>query len=145
MAAPAARKGHGRQRLPQHLERRQVTYELAAEEQQCPTCQAALTRIGDETSERLEYVPASFYVIEEACQKYACSKGCTVVTADKPMQPIDKGLPGPGLLAQVAVSKYGDHLPLYRQQQIYQRQVVELSRQTMCDWMRQSADLVSPL
>ena len=54
-------------------------------------------------------------------------------------------LPGPGLLAQVAVSKYGDHLPLYRQQQIYQRQGVELSRQTMCDWMRQSADLVSPL
>ena len=54
-------------------------------------------------------------------------------------------LPGPGLLAQVAVSKYGDHLPLYCQQQIYQRQGVELSRQTMCDWMRQSADLVSPL
>ena len=54
-------------------------------------------------------------------------------------------LPGPGLLAQVAVSKYGDHLPLHRQQQIYQRQGVELSRQTMCDWMRQSADLVSLL
>ncbi len=86
-----------------------------------------------------------FYVIQEACQKYACPKGCTVVTANKPMQPIEKGLPGPGLLAQVAVSKYGDHLPLYRQEEIFQRQGVELSRQTMCGWMRQCAELVSPL
>ena len=72
-------------------------------------------------SERLEYVPASLVVIEEACQKYACPKGCTVVTAEKPMAPIEKGLPGPGLLAQVAVSKYGDHLPLNRQEEIFRR------------------------
>jgi hypothetical protein len=61
------------------------------------------------------------------------------------MAPIDKGLPGPGLLAQVAVSKYGDHLPLHRQEEIFQRQGVELPRQTMCDWMRDCAELVSPL
>ena len=61
------------------------------------------------------------------------------------MQPIEKGLPGPGLLAHVAVSKYGDHLPLYGQQGIFQRQGVELSRQTLCDWMRRCAQLVSPL
>jgi len=65
-------------------------------------CQGELQHIGEEVSERLEYVPASLYVIEEACQKYACGKGCTVVTAQKPMQPIEKGLPGPGLLAHVA-------------------------------------------
>ena len=70
-------------------------------------------------------MPASLYVIEEACQKYACSNGCTVLTARKPMQPIEKGLPGPGLLAHVAVSKYADHLPLYRQEGIFERQGVD--------------------
>lgn len=145
VAAPAARKGHGRQRLPQHLERRQVVYELPDSDHQCPTCQAALTRIGDETSERLEYVPASLVVLEERCAKYACPKGCTVRTAEKPMQPIEKGLPGPGLLAHVAVSKYADHLPLYRQTQIFARQGVTLSRQTLCDWMGRAATLVAPL
>ena len=90
-------------------------------------------------------MPASLYVIEEACQKYACSKGCTLLTAQKPMQPIEKGLPGPGLLAQVAVSKHADHLPLYRQEGIFGRHGVTLSRQTMCDWMRRCAQLVNPL
>lgn len=103
------RPGHGRQRLPQTLERRRVVYDLGEQERQCPQCQGELRRIGEEISERLEYVPASFQVIEEACQKYACAQGCTVVTAPKPMQPIEKGLAGPGLLAQVAVSKYSDH------------------------------------
>jgi transposase len=104
-----------------------------------------LRHIGEEISEQLEYVPASLHVIQQACQKYACPKGCTVVTAAKPLAPIEKGLPGPGLLAHVAVSKYGDHLPLYRQESIFARQDVELSRKTMCDWMRQCAELVSPL
>jgi len=78
-------------------------------------------------------------------RQYPCPKGCTVLTAAKPMAPIEKGLAGPGLLAQVAVSKYGDHLPLPRQAAIFRRQGVELSRQTMCDWMRGCADLASPL
>jgi transposase len=139
------RRGHGRQRLPKQLARRQVTYELPAAEQHCPTCRAQLTRIGDETSERLEYVPACLVVLEERCAKYACPQGCTVRTATKPMQPIEKGLPGPGLLAQVAVSKYADHLPLHRQTQIFARQGVTLSRQTLCDWMGRAALLVAPL
>ena len=125
------RSGHGRQRLPKSLERQRVVYDLDEGQRQCPECQEALKRIGEEVSERLEYVPASLVVIEEACQKYACPKGCTVVTAQKPMAPIEKGFPGPGLLAHVAVSKYGDHLPLYRQEEIFRRQGVELSRQTM--------------
>lgn len=104
-----------------------------------------MKRIGEELGERLEYVPASLQVIEEACQKYACPNGCTVVTAQKPMQPIEKGLPGPGLLAHIAVSKFSDHLPLYRQEGIFQRHGVRLSRRTMCDWMRRCAELVSPL
>ena len=142
--APSS-KGHGRQALPKSLERRRVVYDLGEHERQCPQCQGPLKRIGEEISERLEYVPAAFHVIQEACQKYACVQGCTVVTAAKPMAPIEKGLPGPGLLAQVAVSKYSDHLPLNRQETIYQRQGIELSRQTMCDWMRQSAELAGPL
>jgi transposase len=113
-----APEGHGRQRLPKSLERRRVMFDLADGARQCPQCQAELRHIGEETSERLEYVPASLHVIEEACQKYACPKGCTVVTADKPAAPIEKGLAGPGLLAHVAVSKYGDHrMPRTHRQQ----------------------------
>jgi transposase len=138
-------KGHGRQRLPKSLKRQRVVFDLAEHEKHCPTCKGELKRIGEEISERLEYVPASMLVIEEACQKYVCTKGCTIVTAEKPMAPIEKGLPGPGLLAHVAVSKYGDHLPLHRQEAIFRRQGVTLSRKTMCDWMRRCADLVSPL
>ena len=136
---------HGRQRLPEHLERRRVVHDLAPDERQCPECHEDLRHIGEEKSERLEYVPASFFVIEDACRKYACPKGCTVVTASKPMQPIEKGLAGPGLLAHVAVSKYADHQPLHRQEVMYRRQGVRLSRSTMCDWMRLSAELVDPL
>lgn len=136
---------HGRQRLPEHLERKRVVYDLPENERQCPQCQAALTCIGEEVSERLEYVPASLYVIQEVCPKYACEKGCTVVTAQKPMQPIEKGLPGPGLLAHVAVSKYADHLPLHRQEGIFKREGVRLSRSTTGDWMARCAELVTPL
>ncbi len=98
--------------MPKSLKRQRVVYDLEEAKRQCPECQEKLTRIGEDVSERLEYVPASLVVIEESCQKYACPKGCTVVTAQKPMAPIEKGLPGPGLLAQVAVSKYGDHCVL---------------------------------
>jgi transposase len=139
------RKGHGRKRLPAHLERKRVEYDLSEEQKCCPDCQTPLVALGEEVSERLEYVPASLFVIEEVVKKYACRNGCTVLTAQKPSQPIEKGLPGPGLLAHVAVSKYGDHLPLNRQEDIFSRCGVELSRQTMCDWMGRSAELLSPL
>jgi transposase len=139
------RGGHGRGALPKSLKRQRAVYDLPEDQRQCPACQEVLRRIGEEVSERLEYVPAMLVVIEEACQKYACPKGCTVVTAEKPEAPIEKGSPGPGLLAQVAVSKYGDHLPLNRQEEIFRRQGVELPRQTMCDWMRRCAELVYPL
>jgi transposase len=138
-------KGHGRRPLPKSLERRRVVLDLAADQRHCPQCQGELRRIGEEVSEQLEVVPACLVVIQQACQKYACVNGCTVVTAEKPRAPIEKGLAGPGLLAQVAVSKYGDHLPLHRQEATFERQGIELSRQTMCDWMGQCAQLVSPL
>lgn len=143
--SPRSRPGHGRQRLPKSLRRERRVYDLEEAKRLCPECQERLRRIGEDVSERLEYVPASLVVIEEACQKYACPKGCTVVTAEKREAPIEKGLPGAGLLAHVAVSKFGDHLPLHRQEEIFRRQGVELSRQTMADWMRAGADLASPL
>jgi transposase len=131
--------------LPAHLPRQRQEYDLPAERRQCPHCQKPLQPIGTEVSERLEYVPASLLVIEEVCHKYACPCGCTVLTAQKPMQPIEKGLPGPGLLAQVAASKYGDHQPLYRQAAIFARHGVSLARSTMCGWMRGGAELARPL
>jgi transposase len=136
---------HGRQRLPKHLPRKRVVHDLSESERHCPQCHGGLKPIGEEVSERLEYVLASLYVIEEVCEKYACEKGCTVVTAQKPMQPIEKGLPGPGLLAHVVVRKYRDHLPLHRQEGMFEREGVKLSRSTMCDWMGRCAELVTPL
>jgi transposase len=122
-----------------------VVFDLDEGQRHCPHCQAPMRRIGEDISERLEFVPASLHVIEEVRPKYACGKGCGVVAADKPAAAIEKGRPGPGLLAQVVVSKYGDHLPLNRLETIFQRQGVRLSRQTMCDWMADCAELVHPL
>ena len=91
-------------------------------------------------------MPASLVVLRHVRPKYAC-KTCqgNVVIAERLPEPIEKGLPGPGLLAQVIVSKYADHLPLYRQERIFARQGVELSRQTTCDWMAVSAELLEPI
>jgi transposase len=141
----AKRSGHGRKPLPESLERRRVVFDLDESQRHCPHCQKPMRRIGEDVSERLEFVPASLQVIQEVRPKYACAGGCGVAAAAKPAAPIEKGLPGAGLLAHIAVSKYGDHLPLYRQEGIFQRQGVELSRKTMSDWMRQCAEFVSPL
>lgn len=145
IAPQQKRNGHGRRRPPKHMERRRVVHDLDPKERRCPSCGGHLCHIGEELSERLEYIPASLHVIEDVCQKYGCANGCTVVTAAKPMRPIEKSVAGSGLLAHVAVSKYGDHLPLYRQESIFERQGVSISRQTMCDWMRGCAEVVSPL
>lgn len=138
-------RGHGRKRLPDTLKRERIEYELNEAERQCPRCERTMRRIGEELSERLEYVPASVVVIEEARAKYACPCGCAMKTAPKPAAPIEKGLAGASLLAQVAVAKYADHAPLHRQEVIFRRHGVELSRKTMCGWMKQTADLLTPL
>lgn len=139
------RRGHGRKPLPKSLERRRVVFDLEESQRKCQHCQTPMQKIGEDVSERLEFFPASLQVIEEVRPKYACAKGCGVAAAQKPASPIEKGLPGPGLLAQVAVSKYGDHLPLNRMESIFQRHGVELSRKTMCDWMAACAELLSPV
>jgi transposase len=106
-----------------------------------------MVKIGEEVSEQIDYVPAYACVIEHIRPKYAC-KACqdgTVVTAEKPRQPIEKGLPAPGMLAHVIVSKYADHLPLNRLSHIFQRHGLHIHRSTLCGWMAASARLLSPL
>jgi transposase len=147
-APPPARprRGHGRAPLPALLPRQRVEHTLPEAECACRTCGDPLVKIGEETSEQLDYTPASLFVIEHVRFKYAC-RACEghVVAATMPAQPIDKGRPGPGLLAQVITAKFTDHLPLNRQTEIFARHGVELSRQTLCDWIGAGADLLGPL
>jgi transposase len=136
-------KSRGRRPMPSHLKRERIVHDLADGEKHCQTCAQDLRPIGEETSERYEYIPAQVIVIEDVCKKYACA--CTVKTAGKPAQPIEKSTAGAGLLTQVIVAKYADHLPLHRQAKMFRRWGVELSDQTMGDWMRQCAELLDPL
>lgn len=140
------RTGHGRRRLPETLPRHRIEYHPAPGDRICQECSVELKRIGEEVSEQLEYVPASLVVLVHARITYACPccEG-NVVCGSLPVKPIEKGLPGPGLLAHVLTSKYNDHLPLNRLEGIFQRQGVELSRSTLCDWVAASADLLEPL
>ncbi len=142
----SAQPGHGRRVLPAHLPREERRYELTPAERCCPDCGQARAEIGTETSSQLEYVPATYKVIEHVRVKYAC-RHCAeqVAVAPKPPQPTGKGLPGPGLLAHTVLSKYGDHLPLYRQEDQAARQGLELRRSTLCDWIAAAADLAAPL
>jgi transposase len=140
------KKGHGRAGLPKNLPRVRQPHDLTEAEKLCPGCQRPRAKIGEDVSEQLEYVPSSLFVIQHVRPKYACPK-CRdqVVAADKPQQPIAKGLPGPGLLAHVAVSKHADHLPLNRQSKILARHGVTLSRSTLCDWMKAVGVALEPL
>src|SRR5690242_20235337 len=113
----------GRQPLAKHLKRERIEHDLAEEERHCAACQQDLRPIGEESSERYEYIPAQLTVIEDICKKYASA--CTVRTATPPPQPIEKSTAGASLLAQVIVGKGVDHLPLHRQEQIFQRHGVE--------------------
>jgi transposase len=147
---PANRRGknqsHGRRQPPSHLRREARRYDLTEAERRCPDCGKSRGEIGVETSEQYDYKPAEVFVIEHQQVKYACA--CCqgqVCQALKPPQPIDKGLPGPGLLAQIIADKYLDHLPLYRTEKRLARLGAPLSRSTMCDWMAACANLLTPL
>ena len=144
---PQPQSGHGRKKLPRHLPRDRQEHPLPAEDSRCKGCGGELKKIRDEVSEQLEYRPASLYVKEHVRGVYAC-KSCeeNVVTAPySEQQPIEKGIPGPGLLAYVLTSKYADHLPLNRLEGIFARQAVEIHRSTMCGWVGASADLLRPI
>jgi transposase len=131
-----------RKPLPEHLPRETVIY---APDATCPDCGTTMLRLGEDVSEMLEYVPAWFKVIRQVRPKLSCRCCQRIVQMAAPIRPIDRGLPGPGLLAHVAVSKFADALPLYRQAQIYAREGVELERSTLADWLGGVARLVQPL
>ena len=144
-----SRKRGGRRPLPEELPRIEVLHDIKEEEKIC-ACGSRLSRIGEEVSEKLDIVPAKMQVIRHIRYKYACKscdsvEGPAVKTAELPPQIIPQGIATPGLLAHVLTSKFVDALPLYRQEKIYQRIGVQLSRATMANWAIQAAQKCKPL
>ena len=136
------KRRHSRKPLPDHLERND---QVLCPGDTCSQCGGHLKTLGEDVTEELEYVPGRFVVNRFVRPRKACS-GCeTFAQAPLPSRPIERGRPGPGLLAHVLVSKYGDHLPLYRQEQIYAREGIDLDRSTMADWVGRSTTLLEPL
>jgi transposase len=151
---PAANNAQIDRSLPAHLPREtqehrptatEANHDVAGQPCGCSACGGRLRRIGVDVSEQLEYVPARFKVSRTLRPKLACTKCQTIFQAAAPMRPVSRGVAGAGLLAHVMVSKYCDHLPLYRQSRIYGRSGVEIDRSTMAGWVGQVHDLLDPL
>lgn len=143
---PHSRQRRGRPALPPELPREEVIHDLPEADKVCPHDGAALERIGEETSEQLDIIPAKVKVIRHVRLKYACP--CCeghVATATKPAQPLGKSMAAPGLLAYIATAKYADALPLYRQISQFARLGVALDRTTLANWMIRCGKLVQPL
>jgi transposase len=144
------RHNHGRGVLPAHLPREIVNFDLKDAEK-FDANGKPLKFIGYEISEQLEFMPGGLFVLQHRRFKYApadyqeSDTGAKIVIADKPPQPIEKGLAGPGLMAHVITSKLADHLPLYRERRILARQGVHVAESTMCGWIMAAAELVAPL
>jgi transposase len=136
----------GRRPLPADLPRDIVKIEPPEEEKICPDCHQQKQRIGEEVTEKLDYIPASIRVQRIIRAKYAC-KHCEnhVSIAELPPMAIDKGIPAEGMLAHVITSKYADHVPLNRLEGILQRHGIDINVSTMCDWVARCADLLKPL
>ena len=142
-SAPAAPKRQAvRQALPASLPRIDRHHEIDATH--C-TCGQPLERIGEEVSEQLDCVPTQFFVLRHIRGKYACACCQTIQAAPMSAQMIDKGIPAPGLLAQVVVAKHDDHLPLYRQEEIYARSGVHIARSSMAQWIGVCGVRLAPL
>lgn len=144
---PKRRRSPGRVgKLPDHLHREIIRHELTEAERACPGCGEPRVEIGVETSEQMELIPARLKAIEHHRVKYAC-RACEehVAIAEKPPQPIEKGLPGPGLCAHTVLSKWGDHTPMYRQEDIHSRLGKTIRRSTLCHWQFQLSVLATAL
>jgi transposase len=142
-SAPAAPKRQAvRQALPAKLPR--IDHHHETGQTHC-SCGQLLKRIGEEISEQLDCVPAQFFVLRHIRGKYACAGCQTIQAAPMPAQMIDKGIPAPGLLAQVVVAKHDDHLPLYRQSEIYARSGVHIPRSSMAQWIGICGVRLAPL
>jgi len=140
-AAPASQPA--RKPLPANLPREVET--IAPQETACPDCGGTLKPLGEDVSEMLEFVPGRFKVIRTVRPKLACNRCDVIVQQPAPHRPIDRGLAGPGLLAHVLVGKYADHLPLYRQSEIYKREGIDLDRSTLAGWVGRASRALEPL
>ena len=150
-APPTKRMGHGRRGKPTDLPRRREEIDLSEAEKVCPCCGTAKIRIGQSTSERLDYQPMAIFVRELVRPTYAC-RSCEsqghdpqIAKAALPPEPIPKSGIGSGLLAHVIVSKCCDHLPLHRQESILARHGWEVRRSTLCDHLRKCGERLTPL
>jgi transposase len=131
-----------RKPLPEHLHRND---QILSPGSQCSACGGVLKTLGEDVTEELEYIPGRFVVNRIIRPRMACCCCEAICQSPLPSRPIEKGRPGPGLLAHVLVNKYADHLPLYRQSQIFGREGVDLDRSTLADWVGKSAALLEPL
>jgi transposase len=137
-------KGKPKRRpIPDHIPRQHI--ELTTGDDACAECGGKLRRLGEDVTEELEYVPGRFIVNRITRPRFACSCCDHFTQAQLPSRPIERGRPGPGLLAHVLVNKYADHLPLYRQSQIFERDGLDLDRSTLADWVGKSTALLEPL
>ena len=128
--------------LPEHLPRERIVYPAPCT---CPTCGGALRKLGEDVTESLECVPRTWKVVEHVREKFSC-RSCEAITQPPaPSHPIARGRAGPHLLALVLVSKYGHHLPLHRQSDIYAREGIELDVSTLADWVGSSMATAMPL
>lgn len=140
---PRSKQTPKRRPLPDSLPRVEIRHDLASHA--CPDCGEDLERIGEEISEQLDLIPARFFVRRHVRPKYCCRHCESVHTAPLAAQPIDKGVPAPGLLAHVAINKFLDHQPLYRQESQFARLGVALPRSTLAGWLGQLEVLIEPL
>jgi transposase len=143
LASAEQQARRSRRPLPAHLPREVRTY--PPKQEACPDCGGKLKHLGDDVSEMLEIESIRFKVIRQVRPKMACAGCDRIVQAEAPSRPIVRGVAGPGLLAHVLASKFADHLPLYRQSEIYARQGVELDRSTLADWVCGTSQLFEPL
>ncbi len=141
--APVSRPAPQRRPLPEHLPRE--VHEHLPNESACPDCGGAWKRLGEDVSEVLERIPASFRIVRHVRPRLACNGCDRIAQAPAPSRPIARSVAGPGLLSHVMVSKYLDHQPLYRQCQIYERENVSLSESTVGDWVGGVLELLRPL
>lgn len=139
----SARANGGRKPLPENLEREDVLH--TPDESVCCDCGCAFKVLGEDVSEQLELVPARLRVLRHRRVKLACTGCDRIVQAPAPSRPIDRGIPGPGLLANILVSKFCDHQPLYRQCARWEREGIDLSESTLGDWVGGCSALLTPL
>ena len=141
-SSQAERKKLERRKLPAHLPSRDIVHEPSCT---CPTCGGEMRKVGEDVTQILDYIPGHFEVVRHVRPAFSCRRCESMVQSSMPSLPIERGQAGPGLLAHILVSKYCDHLPLYRQSGIYAREGVDLDRATMAAWVGKVTALASPL